>query len=162
MSNINAVGNSLISQTGTGTFVGSDNPTINNPIFGMSFSTYSPTIGDGTNNFTLSTANGYYLEIGPLVFFWAHVQWTALNSASGNVLVSTPIPAGSIPDRPVPNIGFISGINIGSGYFITCGIDSGTASAKPFVNDNNGFVAVLQVSQCNSSGEIQLQGIYGT
>lgn len=51
---------------------------------------FTPTMGDGTNNFTLSVAKFHYLQIGKLIHFSTHITWTSKGSASGAIQVSLP------------------------------------------------------------------------
>ena len=47
---------------------------------------WSPTLGDGTNNYTLSTASGLYVKLGSLVFVTLDIAWTSIGSAGAGQL----------------------------------------------------------------------------
>jgi hypothetical protein len=60
--------------------------------------TWTPTMGDGTNEVTYSTQNGVYTRIGNRVFVHGLVNWTALGSVSGTIRLSLPFTASPITD----------------------------------------------------------------
>lgn len=52
--------------------------------------TEAATIGDGTNNFTTTTAQWSWRRVGPLHIGELELVWTGKGSASGNIQVSVP------------------------------------------------------------------------
>jgi len=136
------------------------NPTWQDNI-SFSLTPYTPTVGDGSNFFTLSTAIGSYMNIGPITIVFIHVVWTGLGGATGAIDISLPFSSSTTPDRPCMTLGYMSGFTLASGEWLTGGIDAGTAFAKFFVNNNTGFQSVLAASQCNTNGEFQFQGLFG-
>lgn len=114
---------------------------------------YTPTIGNGSANFSMTTQSGYYAKVANLVYFEAQVIWNGKGSAtSGNVVVSLPVPV--VSPRAVFSLGYISGIT--STYQIVP-IASATANFVAFYNTSPGG---LQTTSCANSGEIQVSGWY--
>lgn len=54
--------------------------------------TWTPVISDGTNNYTLSVAQGYYNLIGDVVFVFFKTTWTSIGSAGGGQLQMSGLP----------------------------------------------------------------------
>ena len=52
--------------------------------------TWTPTLGDGTNNFTLTTAVGKYQQFGNIVKGHFNLTWSSQGSASGDLEISLP------------------------------------------------------------------------
>jgi hypothetical protein len=73
--------------------------------------TWTITMGDGTNNFTLSTNTGYYTRIGNMYYCTIHTIWTSKGSASGSIRINLPatINASKSP-RIVGTVGYMKGI----------------------------------------------------
>lgn len=131
---------------------GSGVPSISTP------NTYTPTIGDGTNNFTTTTANGYYLQIGSYYFISIHIIWTGKGSAgaSNEVRVSLPITTGSSPDRSTFTVGFTNGITTATQ--LMCVANNATSYVNYYILVSGGSPTKLIVSTFATSGEIQLTG----
>lgn len=86
---------------------------------------YTPTIGDGTHNFTLSSALGNVSTMFGWVEWQVDLTWTSKNSATGNVVVSLPYIAGN-------------GTTTGSANSITISTSSGFTYSNQLV----GFIAI--------------------
>jgi len=56
-------------------------------------STWTPTIGDGVNNFTTSVSSGNYQQVGSWIHFNFLVTWTAKAPAAGAIKISLPVNA---------------------------------------------------------------------
>jgi hypothetical protein len=71
------------------------NFTANTPASGMTSQllnwyeegTWTPTLSDGTNNATMSQANGSYIRVGNIVTVWAWIETSSLGSVTGNIQV---------------------------------------------------------------------------
>ena len=128
-----------------------------------SASSYTPTIGDGTNNFTVSSAIGNYFQIGPLVFVHMNISWTGKGSASsGSVAqISLPSAIGASLSRASGCIGQSTGIGFtGSMLEIRAASGSSAASLEGF--SNTGTVTAVTVSQFATSGNLQCFFCYWT
>jgi hypothetical protein len=97
---------------------------------------YTPTIGDGTNNFTTTTQTGYYTQVGNLVYFEIWLQWSGVGSAnqSANVQISLPVTVAS--QRVAFPLGFMSGISFGSQ--LTAGASNGQSDIQLYSLSNSG------------------------
>lgn len=120
--------------------------------------TYTPTIGDGTNNFTTSTATGHYIVTGRVVNFFAYVVWTSKGSASGTIKLSLPLMASASVDRFSFDIGFNTDIT-----FTDMLVGEGSAST-PTLNlvniisgGTSGFITDADVG---ASGQLQVGGAF--
>lgn len=126
-------------------------------------STYSPTIGDGTNDFTLSQSIGIVTRIGAMVHIEASMTWTDQNSASGNVLISLPvtlIPAvrgGGViaTSDSVTNPGNVTEIAVQILDSV-----STTHATIQLISGNGGAAAALQVSSVDAAGTLALSFDY--
>lgn len=103
-------------------------------------SAFTPTIGDGTNNFTMSQQTGEYVKIGPVVFCSGVLAWTSQGSAvSGSSLVIGGLPANSSGINYSGNVGVLSG--------------TWTTTAPMIVQLNTGGTNVLNVYQSPVTGD---------
>jgi hypothetical protein len=120
---------------------------------------FSPTIGNGSANFTPSTSAGYYAKSGNLVYFEIFISWSSLNGInSGSVVVSLPFAVQS--QRAVFDIGYVNGINV-SGQQIIAIASAGATNIDLWSNPNNGGNPVtVPVSACSIPGQIQITGTY--
>lgn len=131
--------------------------TISAGALGMISGDYTPTIGDGTHNFTTTTQKGYYQKFGNQVYFEAWLVWSSKGSASGNLVVSLPFTNQS--SRPAFNFGYMA--NITNATQILGDSEAGlTNFTVAFTSTSGGAVAPVQVSNCGASGEIQVTGTY--
>ena len=111
--------------------------------------TWTITMGDVTNAFTLSSEAGEYHRIGKMIFASGRVNWSGKGSATGNISVSLPFtPVG---DRTIGTSGFASNITFNSQLVYVVG-DRGLR----FWQLNSGSVSTtLAASAFGPSGEIQ-------
>lgn len=119
---------------------------------------YTPTIGDGTHNFTTTTASGYYANIGNLTFFQAWLVWSSKGSASGSAALDISLPSVSAALRSTYSIGYVSGATYANQ--LTAGSSAGQNFIQLFSSFNTGSVSIVTVSGMSSSGEIQISGFY--
>lgn len=120
-------------------------------------SSYTPTIGDGTNNFTTSVAVGSYYKIGHLYLYNIQITWTSKGSASGAVRISLPGTIGASNTRVSSAIGYANGIGF-TGSYLTAQASNGTAYSTLFGFSNTGVSTSVAAASLSTSGEIQLSG----
>lgn len=121
----------------------------------VSYGSYTPTIGDGTNNFTTSTALGKYAFIGNLYFVSIRLVWTSKGSASGTqpVLISLPFTVGSSNVVTCASIGYYSVTSSTN----SINVDALTGQSSLSVwSSSAGFLSQLLVISASGSGEIRL------
>ncbi len=64
---------------------------------------FTPTIGDGTHNFTTVNHTGYYMQVGNVVYFEIWLQWTGKGSAiSGDSDANQPAVGGHLQPGGIP------------------------------------------------------------
>lgn len=143
-----------LGNTGLLTLTGGISPT-------FTFASYSPTIGDGTNNFTGLTSIGQSTTMGNMTFFTAWIQWTGKGSASGNIRISLPSTTNSASERYPLTCGILNGIGVTTQRMISCAADNNVAYAWLFKN-TTGTVAILQDTDFATAGEVQIGGWYRT
>jgi hypothetical protein len=124
---------------------------------------YTPTIGDGGNNFNTSVAQGYSTRIGNLVFVEIWLVWTNRGSAyNGNsVQISLPVAVGS--PRAVFAIGYASGIdfaNVSGDQQLVTTASQGSSSLQLWSLVPYAGATGLTVINCADNGQIQLSGFY--
>jgi hypothetical protein len=139
----------------------------NNTVTTIKTGTYTPTIGDGTNNFTMSNANGWYSQSGDTVNFSAWLNWSGKGSATGAMRISLPF--------SITGAGFYrSSVSFGSttglvwtvagkdvtliGALVT-GSDYVQLSGNP--SDGTAGTAIL-CSACLTAGNVIVSGTYRT
>lgn len=124
--------------------------------------TYTPTLGDGTNNYTLTTAEGTYTKIGRVVIWHAVCVWNSIGSATSSQLrVSIPVTAGSAPTYASAAIGAVSGLDTTATENQLLARVPASAAYCEFVrvNDNAGATS-LAANGSSSSGSIAVGGVY--
>lgn len=130
-------------------------PKINNNI--LFPRTYIPTIGDGTNNFTTSTALGFYSQVGNKISFQSSVVWTSIGSSSGQLRYLLPFTIGPSVFRISCSISGVSGISITGSYLVVNG-----SSGSNFVTfqgiSSSGTGTTVNCSSCSASGSINVGG----
>ncbi len=149
-----------------GSIAAANNGTLQTSASGVpSFSTwqaYTPTIGDGTNNFTGVTTSSSYYKDGGVIFVNIKIAWTGKGSASAGsgVRISLPFTAATTPNRCPFTFAFVSGITATTQ--LTAGADSGNAYINMFTLTSGGAASGVLVSAMATSGEIQLSGQIGS
>ena len=180
--NSTVTGSSLTSvgTIGTGTWNGSViNPTyggtgVNNGSFtctlgsnsylNQAFGSYTPTIGDGTNNFTNTgtTATYYIQQISAsryLIMVNIRVQWVSKGSASGNIKISLPSAPNTILDFFNCSIGYFSGITY-TNQLLVFG-DASAQNVQLFSASNAGLTPTqLTATAFSASGQLRLSVFY--
>src|SRR5262245_31782546 len=125
---------------------------------------WSPTLGDGTNNYTLTTASGLYVKLGVLVFVTVDLTWTSIGSAGAGQLRISGLPfvaanvSGNVPGFVFANY---------SGLDTTAAENTILASGSPNsatilfrrVSDNASSVA-LAANSSSGTGAISGSTVY--
>ncbi len=118
--------------------------------------TWTPTIGDGTNDFTTTTAVGEYRKIENQYFCNIRVIWNSKGSASGNIEIS--LPDTSIDDSVNGTIGISAGVtfDLSTGEMISA---HGTGNSLNFYrvgSDTSATPVFLSDSSFGNFGEIHI------
>ena len=123
---------------------------------------YTPTMGDGTHNFTLTTSSGYYTVVGNLVHFEIWLQWSSTGSATQGSSVEISLPTGYpvISQRAVFTVGYESGIHFNSQLTAGAGNSAPNYLLLYSLFSSGAVPQVETVSTFNNSGEIQISGVY--
>lgn len=116
--------------------------------------TFTPTLGDGTNNFTLTTADGHYTKIGDRVLGSVDCIWTSIGSAGAGQLRVGALPF-TVGKRGALTLSSLNGIDTSATLNqITSGAVVTTAELRfERVNDNAAPTA-LAANSSNTSGRI--------
>jgi hypothetical protein len=135
-----------------------------NTITYMKTGTYTVTIGDGTNNFTLSSSTAWFSVIGDTVNFWLNASWTSKGSATAGLPVVI-----SLPFTP-----FSGGTNFRGQAAITYAVNvtytgtlaplyNGTAASMLLVGIvSAGTPTVITVAGMGATGQLIIGGAYRT
>ena len=121
---------------------------------------YTPTLGDGTNNFTLTTASCTYYLISSFVIVNMRVVWSSIGSATGGLRLALPATVGTSTQRASCTIGFANGVGF-TGNTLTATASSLTQYATFYGISTSGVVTQVNASACASTGEIHLHAAYG-
>lgn len=125
------------------------NPSSNNIV-----GTFTPTLGDGTNNFAASSALGWYTKNGNIVFAFFTYIWTSLGSAGASQLALGNLPFASASDansRYAATLGNINGVDNGGGKQVIANLDNSSASLLFYlVNDNSSTTNIAANAQSTS------------
>lgn len=127
---------------------------------------YTPTIGDVSNNFTMSVqvglstqlANGYYTQI--------HITWTGKGSATAGNSIRISLPGTLVNTtnyRVSFSIGFVEGITFSAGQQITASATAGNNYIDLYaIKSNASAPTPLAISDCSTAGEIYIGGFFRT
>ena len=137
--------------------------TIANTQFNSIIQTFTPTVGDDLgNNFTMFSANGYYIQLGNrLAFVFIDAAWSSKGSATGVLAVSLPLNRSTTVNFYSFTIGVMDGINIVAAGLnnLVAYTDGGTVPIKFAGINNSGGNSFLSTTNCNNFGSIKLQGV---
>jgi len=121
---------------------------------------YTPTIGNGSSNFTTSTQSGYYALFGNLIYFEAWIKWTGKNGVAINpVVVSLPPGYPVASARAVFSIGWVTGIT-NSTQILAFSPNGNTTVSLVSLSTNGVAPVSIPVTNCGNTGEIQITGTY--
>ena len=134
-----------------------------NTVTTITSAAYTPTIGNGTVSFTMSTQVGEYSIIGDMVVWSANIVWSSLNNvkSSSTVQVSLPSTVVNIANySPLVSIMSINGFSF-STYITALGAPS--AAFITFQGPASGSTpSIVTVSSLAATGAIQVGGSYRT
>lgn len=118
----------------------------------------SVTMGDGTNNFTTSTASYSAVVIGNQVQLNLWVIWTSKGSATGNIRINLPYTVNAAWARTGASLSYRNGFNLSAvtGETLTAGVDGGSSQLMFFKAPSTGAALALTGPDCAASGEIQV------
>lgn len=121
---------------------------------------YVPKLGDGTINFTASSAVGVYGKVGNFVIVQATLTWTATNSpAASRLLFSLPFTIGNSVFRASFSLGSSTGVPITGSYLVING-----SAGDSFVTfqgiSTGGSGTAVNASSCSATGSVQIGGFY--
>ncbi len=122
--------------------------------------TWTPVIGDGTNNFTTTTALGFYTLIGKLMSFDMRLTWSSIGSASGVIQCTLPFSSITTTNRrstfPVT---YTNGFGISTGYSVS-GRSEGTAFFNLVISVTSASGIVATDALFAAAGELEVSGTY--
>jgi len=124
-------------------------------------SSYSPTLGDGTNTFTMTTQTGSYYKIGHVYLVNVDIVWTGKGSASSGSSTRASLPAaiGASNTRVSCAIGYANGISFTGSYLVASGTNGNSyITFNGF--SNTGTPTGVTVSQFGTAGELQFSCTY--
>jgi hypothetical protein len=123
---------------------------------------YTPTIGDGSNNFITTTAVGNYTLVGSLVQVEIWLKWSSKGSAKPGSGLQISLPSqgfGVASSRATFSIGYISGLTYVNQ--LVAGANNGaTYIFLASASNSGGEASGLTVANCGTGGELQITGTY--
>ncbi len=120
---------------------------------------YSPTIGDGTDNFTMSIQDGYYVLVGNLVYFEIRLDWTSKGSAISTSSLRISLPFTVASERVGFSLAYLTGFTFNNQ--LTAGANNGASYLLLYnLSNSGGSPSNETVADCATSGEIQVSGVY--
>ncbi len=122
--------------------------------------TWTPVIGDGTNNFTLTTALGFWTLIGKMIYIDMRLTWSSIGTASGVIQCTLPFTSITTANRrstfPVT---YTNGFGISTGFSVSCRSE-GTAFFNLIVSVTSAAGLVATDAFFAASGELEVSGSY--
>ena len=120
---------------------------------------YTPTIGDGTYNFSTSTQDGYYVIVGNLVYFEIWLKWTSKGSATSTSSLRISLPFTMASERVGFSLAYLVGFTFSNE--LTAGANNGASYILLYnLSNSGGSPSNETVADCATSGEIQISGVY--
>ena len=163
-----AVAGSIWYDDGTNTFSGHSGLRINNggltvldiPEYSDGVASYGPTIGDASNLFSTSAAQGSYITVGRLCHVDINLIWVSKGTASSEIRISLPFAAENTANHVSGlNLVYANGLTIGTGFQITFrAIGTSYVTALVNVSGTNGYN--LDATDFTATGQLTLTGSY--
>jgi len=125
--------------------------------------TFTPTLGDGTNNYTLSTASGNYTRIGRQVTAYIAITWTSIGSAGATGLQLGGLPytsASATNFRAGANLAYVEGLDNSAGKQIISDLLLSRTYLIFYLINDNAAPTVLLANTSSSAGLLQLSISY--
>lgn len=128
------------------------------------YGTGTPTLGDGTNNFTLTTATIAYSQIGNVVFWNVNCTWSSIGSAGAAQLRISGLPVscaglGAFQFSTMDGMNMVSNVN-GKNFFLTGSYGAGTTVLSFRQSEDNVASAIYPANTCSATGKIIGGGFY--
>jgi hypothetical protein len=166
-----------VTNTGSGNNVLATSPTLTTPLLGTPTSgvlinctslpaasinsatvtSYSPTLGDGTTNFTMTTQTGEWWTIAGKTTFSAHVDWSSKNGVTAAIRMSLPVVSTTALDSTAITIAYANGMP--SGAYLMANVDPGVHQVV-FHKIVAGVTSNLTAADLSSSGGLVVGGTY--
>ena len=123
--------------------------------------TWTPTVGDGTNNFALTAQTGVYTKIGNLIFVGVDTIWNSIGSAGASSLRVGGLPfTVNSSNKHGAHLAGGSGIDVtASSKQIVAECQGGTEIRFAYVEDNATFTGV-PANSCSATGSLGLSITY--
>lgn len=123
--------------------------------------TWTPVAGDGTNNFTLTTAVGIYARMGKLYWATGRISWNSRGSATGATAfrISLPDTTQNVTDCVWTfSLGIVAGMPVNDQ--LTCRASENT-SAVVFRNlANSSTQSTVNCSAVSNTGSLEFTGFF--
>lgn len=122
---------------------------------------FTPTLGDGTNNFTLSVATGAFTKYGRVIHFGLQCTWSSIGSAGAAQLRALlPIPytamrSGAFSFCQVDGVDTVGGANDIYGF-----VSATTATVFFRTGSDNANSVALAANSCSPTGQINGSGFF--
>jgi hypothetical protein len=122
--------------------------------------TFTPSFQNGSFTYTSGTS-GVYVKVGDLVVININIGWSA-KSGSGNLaIVGLPFTAFNLSGmRFTGSLGYTFGLDFAGRELPTVTGSGNTAVMNFFANADNATPVSINVSDCSSSGELQITASY--
>jgi hypothetical protein len=122
--------------------------------------TFTPSFQNGSFTYT-SPTSGVYVKVGDLVVININIGWST-KSGSGNLaIVGLPFTAFNLSGmRFTGSLGYTFGLDFSGRELPTVTGDGNTAVMNFFANADNATPVSINVSDCSSSGELQITASY--
>jgi hypothetical protein len=120
---------------------------------------YTPVIGDGTQNFNGVTQTGYYIKEGNLVHVEIWLTWNGKGTAQAGSTLEISLPFAVGPTRrAIFTVGWVNGLTFS--HQLVAGMNTGQSIVQLFDLNSGTGPTTLTVGSCASIGEIQPSGYY--
>lgn len=127
--------------------------------------TFTPTLGASAADpsVTYGQQQGVWARVGPLVFVFARVDWTAISGGSGNVQIRG-LDALPTPDMSVTQIlpGRATGVDFGTGRSALYASFSSAVLLQVASYGSGVGTLTISMTQLTSNGSVIFQGVYVT
>lgn len=131
----------------------------------MPSGTFTPTLGGNADDPTVTygTRQGVWARVGPLVFVYVRVDWTALSGGGGNVRIRG-LDAPPTPDTSFAQIltGRTSGVDFGTGRSAIYASFSGASELAVTSYGSGVGTQSINLGHLGSTGSFLFQGVYLT
>jgi len=153
------LGSTLLPSNNTISLGSSGNPF--QALFAFNFDgrgTYTPTIGDGTYTFTMTTQTGVYSQFGNAYFVSIHIIWSGKGSATGTIQITLPFTTASNGGVYAFSLGYNSGLYYTSTSTQVMASANSNANFVQLFGIGTSGTTIISASNLGTSGELQLSG----